>query len=264
MFRAMMLAGLLFLSSAIPADACHRCGIFGRGCRFATTSYTHAAYQAPSQTLVFNNVTPPPPYLLAQQGTTAYGQIVPSVGLSAQSYNAFDPAAWMHEAAQFQRLALETAQRGNDGFNAAGATAMAVTDSLNRRQSNTLVTLAAIQANNQSALATTQGGGAAGGTVQTMRITTTNGRLSIEQGDPLTGEFRSQALGLACARCHDGQPGPGKPPPSLIYDGQTPINKEQLELAVEAIMSGKMPPNADLTLQQRSSLVAGVARSLIK
>lgn len=259
--KRILLALLLLVAVAQSADACNRCGLFGNKCRFVSTGHHVATYTPPSTTtnILFNNSFPVP-YLLSQQGTTVYGQAAtPSYSLSAQAYQ-FDAAGWLDRASRFQELALETAQRGNDGFTAGAATAMALTDAINRRQTNAVVALSAITANQPGVEA---GVSAQGFSTQSTRVTIRNGELSVENLDPESGEVRAFGTGNACAKCHDGKAGPNKPPKHLDYS-RTPLSDELYQKAIDAVMNGRMPPNIEWSVDQKTKSLANLAKQLVK
>ena len=86
-----LIAGLMGVMLLVVAmaetNACDRCGLFGRRCRFASQSFDHhEGYGASGGTQTFNFINSYPTPLLAAQGQTVYGY-----NLSAQAYSV-DPA----------------------------------------------------------------------------------------------------------------------------------------------------------------------------
>jgi len=240
-----LLFGIVLAMTAFAvcsADACNRCGIFGRGCHFNNHHVAHVqqvAYVPPAanQQTTFNFVNSfPTPYLLSgQQGSSVYGY-----SLASAPYQ-LDANLFMDRAARFTELALQSSDDANKAFAANTANAMALNDSADRRTKNTLLALSAIQANgdpnsNQKPLS--------------FQATVTNGRLSIRQidggqaGSALTGSGPRGPTGFAlglCSKCHDGS-GAGGTPPALVLDGRQPITPGQFDACVAKIKSGEMPP----------------------
>ena len=78
LFAAITFAALLFTFLA-EASACNRCGIFGRGCRFASHAPVHhvphvekaVVRESAVQNFIFNNIAPTGD--LAPRGDTIYG-----------------------------------------------------------------------------------------------------------------------------------------------------------------------------------------------
>lgn len=253
-YRLMALALILVLSLAADASACHRCGIFGRGCHFNSNHVAQqVAYTPPaaaSTNFVFNN-TFPTPYLLGQQGNSVYGY-----SLASAPYQ-LDANLFMDRAARFTELALQSSDDANRAFAANTASAMALNDSADRRTKNTLLALSAIQANS-----------ATNGSPQTLsfQATVTNGRLSIKRlddpGAPPQQFSASAVTSSVCASCHDGKGGPGKGPVDLVLDGSAAITEEQYHKSLLAVIGGKMPPAPRPSLSDPEK--AAVAAQLCK
>lgn len=263
---------LCLASLASQADACGRCGLFGRGCRFSSHVVVQQAYApayaAPAasvQNFVFSNSFPVP-YL--QQGNTAFGY-----SLAAAPYS-FDSAAYMDRASRFQELALETAQTGINGFNANAAALTGLADAVDRRTKNTMLAIAGIQANQQSAA---PGANANAFQTYTLRATVRNGVLSIEReepqpqpgvvdpGLPVPGgvqAFDSNGL-LSCAKCHDGR-GTHHEPKEVILDGSVALDDRTYQRVVQSVGMGKMPPQSNLSWEDRSAVIANLAKLLAK
>jgi hypothetical protein len=272
--KALLLLGLLLLVTN-STDACGRCGIFGRGCRYAVayhapTYYAPAAvaYTPPAQTFVFNNSYPTP--LL---GNSVYGY-----SLAAQAY-APDPALILDRSSRLAELAFTSGQRAIGDFNDTAANALALSADASRRAQNTVLALSAIQANQQQpATANSQ--------TLSFKATVTNGKLSVQPlelnataqpapapctncevppavpqpSDQGTLQFSAPAVGLAmCASCHDGT-GRKHTPEGLVFDPQQAITPEQYQRAVKAVVSGKMPPKSTLSDDQKSAAIAELAR----
>lgn len=225
---------------SITAEACNRCGIFGRGCHFAhqQVSCVQAAPAAAtnaSTNFVFNNTFPTPYLLSGQQGSSVYGY-----SLASAPYH-LDANLFMDRAARFTELALQNSDDANKAFAANTAQAMALNDSADRRTKNTLLALSAIQANsdpNQTQKPLS------------FQATVTNGRLSIRQieggqsGSALTGSGPRGPTGFAlglCSKCHDGS-GKNGTPQGFSLDGSQTITQGQYDASIAKIKSGEMPP----------------------
>lgn len=264
-------AMLILAASAATSNACDRCGIFGRGCRFQSHHVVQqVAYTPPavsqSQNFVFNNTFPTG--LLTQQGSSVYGY-----SLAATPYT-FDSTAYLDRAARFQELALETAQQGINGFNANAQAATALADAVDRRTKNAMVAIAAINANQQ------QPSASAANNVQTftMRATVRDGVLSIEnqppgQTQPTTGNSPPaafQALGAGswnavsalCGKCHDGTGQHHEPKTSDFSGLRVPLDDKLTELAIDKVTSGEMPPKPARPLSdaQKLEVINGLRR----
>lgn len=243
-----LLFGIVLAMTALAvcsADACNRCGIFGRGCHFNNHHVAHVqqvAYVPPAanQQTTFNFVNSfPTPYLLSgQQGSSVYGY-----SLASAPYQ-LDANLFMDRAARFTELALQSSDDANKAFAANTAQAMALNDSADRRTKNTLLALSAIQANgdpnsNQKPLS--------------FQATVTNGRLSIRQieggqtGSALTGSGprgpTASSLGALslCAKCHDGS-GKNGTPATFSLDGNSTISQVVFDASIAQMKAGKMPP----------------------
>lgn len=267
------IVGLLICSSA---DACPRCGIFGRGCRFvshAVVQQQAVAYSPPAvtQNLIFNNSFPTP---FLSQGNSVYGY-----SLAAAPYT-FDSTAYMDRASRFQELALETAQQGINGFNANAAAATALADAVDRRTKNAMVALAAINANQQSPVPTVASAALsaqAAPTVTRFTVTLREGQAPVVTTDPPQrdpnvppappGPFQAFAAGQAllqqCGRCHDGT-GLHHEPKTVVLNGTQAIDQALYEKCLDQINSGKMPKDAPLTSQPIANAVRDDLRALIR
>lgn len=211
MIRVAIVAFMLLGALATDASACHRCGLFGRRCRFQHHVAHHvpyvppAAYVPPAQqtNFIFNNSSVPA-YLLSPQGNSVYGYQV-----SAQSYN-LDPALYMDRSGRLAEQAMALAQEGQNGYNAGVALAMQFNESLDRRQKNTVLALSAMEANKTTSQASS------------FRATVEGGKLSVEQY-PNGLPPQQQVGGLLttkCAACHSG----GTAKAGLVLDGSQEVS----------------------------------------
>lgn len=239
--------GLLAALVVSDAQACHRCGIFGRGCRFASHVNHVAAYTPPASVQTFNFVNSfPTPYLAAPSGQSVYGY-----SLASQSYSV-DPAQVLDRSGRLAELSLELATRGNDGYNSTAQSALAVADAADRRQANALVALSAIGASGQSQVA----GGGDTSTSSSYSIRVENGRLTRTDGDT-PGPVASDGV-QTCARCHDGS-GRNNVPRGVVLNGTVAMSLADYERSVHAIIEEKMPPGVKLTPRQKTAAISGLA-----
>lgn len=255
MIRFALIALGLVALFATEADACGRCGLFGRHCRFHHVA--HEQYIAPVvvqqqpdvQNFVFNNTFPVP--FLAGQGSSVYGY-----SLAASAYT-FDPNLFLDRSARLTELALQTAKAGNDGASAAVQGVLAANDAADRRAKNTVLALAAMEANGQGAAQVPQ----------SFRVSIVGGRLSIERIEPdAPGNADAPApfAAFSCAACHDGQGGANRPPADSIIDGKTPLAEDRYRRAVKRVADGSMPPNSQLSAEDKAAVYAELARQLAK
>lgn len=260
MFRLSIITLGLVAILAADASACGRCGLFGNRCRFHHVAHVqHVApvvvqEQPDVQNFVFNNVFPVP--FLAAQGSSVYGY-----SLAASAYT-FDPNLFLDRSARLAELALQTAQAGNDGANAVAQGVLAANEAADRRAKNTVLALAAMEANGQGAAQAPQ----------SFRVSIVNGKLSIETidakpagptaGDP--AEAVPPFAAFSCAACHDGKGGANRPPADSIIDGKTPLSEDRYRRAVKRVADGSMPPNTQLSAEDKAAVYAELARQLAK
>lgn len=237
---------LFVLLVIVPASfGCGRCGIFGRGCRFAAPVHHapvhHAApvIKAPDtiQNFVFNNIAPPGD--LAPRGATVYG-------LSrALEYNAPNSALYLDNA----RRALEFA----------GDTTVSA------RTIDTLtLDAAAVDARGravEAAFRSLAPDSAAVTRSTTTRVTIKNGFPVIDELSPLPRNLKGDAehapitrhdATISCLKCHavDG------PAASKFVIDDT-FDEVKFTRAKAAIDAGTMPPKTNLSEAER-------ARELLK
>lgn len=237
-FAALLLPLLIVACFAADASACNRCGLFGRRCRFSS-HIQHVAYAPPSTStnIIFNNLYPASPYLLAQGGQSIYG-----VQSAAGAYGD-SPALFMDRAARFTELALQQSGDATAAFNETGRLALELNDAADRRAKNTALALSAMEANREPSS-------------QVLQIQIQDGVMSIVQ-PPAAQPLEAPAIITAatCAKCHTGE----KPPKGIVLDGSQPFD---LEAAMTAVISGKMPPklSVPLTPQEKAAVTAGLFR----
>lgn len=209
--------------------ACNRCGIFGRGCRFAHAPVVHhapaAIVKAPDsiQNFVFNNIAPPGD--LSPRGDTVYGVA------RALEYNSPNSALYLDNA----RRALEFA----------GETTISARtiDSLTLDAAQVDARGRAVEA----AFRALAPDGAAVTRSTTTRVTIRNGLPVIdEQPDP---QPVARGLGgqISCLKCHAVD---GSAAEKFVIDDTFDLN--QFTRARAAIDSGDMPPKSRLTEAEKA------------
>lgn len=228
-FLIALIVGLLLGMFAREAEG----GIFGRRCHSCVPSHS-IPYAPPSTTtnIILNNLYPS---TFPLQGSTLYG-----VQSAASSYGD-SPSLFMDRSARFTEMALELAKTGTEGFNETGRLALELNDAADRRRHNAQVAALAMEANR-------------GTTLQTLQIKIQDGVMSIVQ--PEAAEPPALALTVnRCAECHSGD----KPKGGIVLDGSVPFD---LQKAMTAVISGKMPPKANLTAAQKATLTAELCNLL--
>ena len=263
-------AFLLALVVADSADACTRCGLFGRRCRFAHhiaapvvvahPVVVEAVPEYPAaqpQTLVIQNNYNAPngaaAALIAQPGNTVYG-----LQQAAQPYS-LDPQDVLRQAAALTKGAQELAQQGLSGYQQTASLAL----TLNATQP---ALAAAIQAPQQftapqssSQTITLKQGG--------------DGRWQLDVGQPgsIGASAKPQAVEAPqvrpnasqslvakhCASCH-GLDNP-TPKARLNFDAGHRLDCETAIAGVRSVLNGKMPKGKQLSPDDRERLVAELA-----
>lgn len=253
---------------ASDAEACNRCGLFGRACRLQSHHQQAVAVAVPvaaPEVLVVNNVYPPAnggAALLAQQGGTVYG-----LQAAALQYRV-DPAETLRQAAELARGAQRLAETGLSGYQTSASLALqlqASTDDTLAKGVAASAVLSAAGLNPQAQQLNSP---------QSLRITRGfDGRWNVEQLDQgqvaaqleLRAESRQgtqrqvsgSLIDQHCAKCH----GRDKASPDgglYVFPGQ-PIPRESLLEAIRLVDSGKMPKGQELPGDTR----AGIIRELL-
>lgn len=255
---------LLALVVADSADACTRCGRFGRRCQFVHQVAVPVFVESPvivqdvaaatPQTLVIQNNYNAPngaaAALIAQPGNTVYG-----LQQAAQPYY-LDPQDVLRQAAALTKGAQELAQQGLQGYQQTASLAL----TLNATQP---ALAAAIQAPQQftapqssSQTITLKQGG--------------DGRWQLDVGQPgqVGASTKPQAVEAPairpnasqslvakhCASCH-GLDNP-TPKARLNFDAGHRLDCETAMAGVKSVLSGKMPKGKQLSPDERERLVA--------
>ena len=257
MIRTVVFAVAILVTA--DAWACNRCGIFGRGCRLASSHHVDhvqavvaAPVIAPPSIAVINNYPPAngaAATLLAGQGGTVYG-----LATAVQAHQ-LDPAAMLRQAAELAKGAQQLAQQGLTGYGQTAALALTL-------QASQPAIAAAITQPVQQA-------------PQSLRIELREGKWQIVDeakqstqpaspapADTSAGEGPPPpqpvpARGFAvvakhCGQCHGTQL--ATPKAGIYLGGEERDCKIDLR-AVAAVMSGRMPPGNKLSESDRAALV---------
>lgn len=288
---AVFLLALIFADSA---DACTRCGLFGRRCRFAhqvavpvfvetPVIVQDVAAAAPSTLVIQNNYNAPngaAAALIAQPGNTVYG-----LQQAAQPYQ-LDPQDVLRQAAALTKGAQELAQQGLQGYQQTASLAL----TLNATQPALQAAIQAPQAYTapqqpiSQSITLRQGGDGrwqldVGGTEKPQGAAESDGRNmrgAAFRVDMNTGEIEgakpkiipaplpplppippsaSQSLvAKHCASCH-GLDNP-TPKARLNFDAGHQLDCETAMSGVKSVLSGKMPKGVRLSPEDRERLVA--------
>lgn len=259
-------AFLLALIVADSADACTRCGFFGRRCRFAHQVVAPVVVATPviveevpvvqqPQTLVIQNNYNTPngsaAALIAQPGNTVYG-----LQQAAQPYQ-LDPQDVLRQAAALTRGAQELAQQGLTGYQQTASLAL----TLNATQPALAAAIQAPQAYTapqqpvSQSITLRQGGDGrwqldVGGSGQ---VGATSKPQDVEA--PTIRPNASQSLvAKHCASCH-GLDNP-TPKARLNFDGGHRLDCETAMSGVRSVLNGTMPKGKQLSADERERLVA--------
>lgn len=278
-----IIAGSLF--TANTSEACNRCGLFGRGCRYSygynyyPTYYQPVQYQPPISNFVFNN-TYPVPYL-AQSGNTAYGQAV-SGGANGYSMSALpyqvDVAGGFDRAGRLAEVAFQGGHEVMTQFNASLQNAAAVNEASTRRAQIAAVTAEGIRAmainppNTQPPptmnFSATMQGGQLRVNPPTPAGIAPNPQMLMQPGytDPASAVGQQYGVGYnVCATCHDGA-GTHNEPKELVYNGSRNIDPSDFGKAALSIELGKMPPVSTgirLSPQDKAIVLTELAKMVV-
>ena len=280
-FVALLTISAIFASDA---SACGRCGIFGRGCRFAQVHHVQqfvapvvvdphavvAPYQQPQSIVVQNNYPPSNGVLpiIAQTGQTAYG-----LQAAFQPYR-LDPDAVLRQAAELTKAAQNLADQGLKGYSSTASLALTL-------QASQPAIAAAVNAPQQFVAPAGQGisqsirlsqnldgswkvdvDSGAGGQYASIPGAAT-GQVgsgspnSSPGGHPVPGEIPGEVPGLSpnagigallkkhCASCHGKDQ--ASPKGGLYFDQGVELDCDTHDAAVASIKSGKMPKGGTLS-----------------
>ena len=268
------IAALFLLSIVVAdsADACTRCGFFGRRCRFAHQVVAPVVVATPviveevpvvqqPQTLVIQNNYNAPngsaAALIAQPGNTVYG-----LQQAAQPYY-LDPQDVLRQAAALTKGAQELAQQGLQGYQQTASLAL----TLNATQP---ALAAAIQAPQQftspqsssQTITLKQGGdgrwqldvGQPGVIGDTTWKPGLNPDAEHLRKSPIRTDASQSLVAKHCASCH-GLDNP-TPKARLNFDAGHRLDCETAMAGVKSVLSGKMPKGKQLSPDERERLVA--------
>lgn len=258
---ALMFAGVALL--AVEAQACSRCGLFGRLCKFshvvAPVAQVAVAPYVPvqPQLLVVQNQYAAPngaAALLAPQGNAVYG-----LQGAAQPY-LLDPTAVLRQAAELTRGAQQLAASGLTGYNATANLALQLNAPANETLARGLAASAALSAagspaalKQSQALKITRG---ADGRFVVEDITqgaSVRAEVGVTAGQPAQPELPSPPqpeqpavtsnagplVRQHCGACHGLDK--ADPKGGLYFDQGQPLSRSAATKARELVASGKMP-----------------------
>lgn len=250
LFAAICFVALLFTLLA-DASACNRCGIFGRGCRFASHVQHHAPAHVPHvekeiavqdravQNFIFNNIAPLGD--LSPRGDTSYGVS------RAFEYNAPSSSLYQDNLRRLLDLGSEltVSSREIDG----NLSRVLETDAKGRAFEAGMRALRVDStevASSRSVKVTIREDG-------TPDVT----HFDEPQGAPRARDGAFTLGALSCLKCHN-KPA-GEAPKGIVIDGG-PINLDQFERFKTAVDSGSMPPKANLGDSARAVEVLKLSR----
>jgi mono/diheme cytochrome c family protein len=249
---------LLFVSSA---DACSRCGIFGRGCRFghhhvqAVEAVVAAPIIQPPVVSIINNYPAgngAAATLLAPQGGTVYG-----LSTAVQAYS-LDPAQVLRQAAELTKGAQQLAQQGLTGYGQTAALALTL-------QASQPAVQAVVS---QPIISQPQ--------PQSLTLKLVNGKWEVDSPGmvaqntapelPKAPQTLPAGLGGSlvkkyCASCHGSDL--ATPKGSIFLDAGVALDCDLLVKSVNRVSKGEMPPGG-LPLQDRLELIQDLNKLIEK
>ena len=257
---------LVSLAVADSADACTRCGLFGRRCRFAhqvavpvivetpVIVQDVAAVAAPSTLVIQNNYNAPngAAALIAQPGNTVYG-----LQQAAQPYS-LDPQDVLRQAAALTKGAQELAQQGLSGYQQTASLAL----TLNATQPALAAAIQAPQQFTAPSQPTSQSITLKQGTDgrwqldvgQPSQVGANAKPQNIETPSPIRPNAGQSLVAKHCASCH-GLDNPA-PKARLNFDAGHRLDCETAMSGVRSVLSGKMPKGKQLSPDEKERLVA--------
>lgn len=273
MIRLGMLLGLLLTLFVSDAQACSRCGLFGRRCQFSQQVHhvqhvaqvvavpAYVAPQASPEVLVVNNQYASPngaAAFLAPQGQTVYG-----LQAAAQAYY-LDPTAVLRQAAELTKGAQQLAGQGLSGYQQTATVALQLNASSNDTIARGVAASSILQSAGLSAPT-------AESQTQALRIyRDTSGSWQVEQGEQVVAQLNAKIqqrvpdspaavsggqslVAQHCAKCHGLQM--PEPKAGLFFDAGHNLNCKPSLAAVRAVSLGKMPKGQQLSAEVREGLV---------
>lgn len=284
MRTALITIGLLVLGSS-TADACQRCGLFGRLCRMqqpvvvkqqayvapvkqyvapAQVAYVPAPVYQPPSLYVVNNYPPSNGVagIIAQQGATGYGN---SVGVSYQSaalayqnnYREF-----IQQANQLQQAMVGSLNLAVKAHTDASQTQLALESSLllplARGQAAAQVLEAAGLSNNSPQSSTTTVLKITGNRIESYTLPAENQQQPGVNEHTKPGELPPPApvpnsvIAAKCAECHGLDL--SEPKHGLYLDSGHKLDAETIVNSLDQIRLGKMPKNGSLTADEKGRI----------
>lgn len=259
MIRAIVFGVVALVASDVLA--CSRCGLFGSRCRFVSQQHHVAAavvaapiVQQPPISII-NNYAPgngAAATLIAPQGGSVYG-----LSTAVQAYS-LDPAAVLRQAAELTKGAQQLAQQGLQGYGQTAALALTL------QASQPAIQAAVVQPIQQPP--------------QTLQIELRDGKWQIVQptadpppapspaaatakagGSPANAAARGFPLvNKHCGKCHGVDIAA---PKGGIYLGGEEVDCKINLSAVAAVSSGRMPPGAQLSADERQGIVLELSKA---
>lgn len=271
MIRLGMFFGMFLSLLLSDAEACQRCGLFGRRCQFAQVQQVHhvqqVAFAAPyvaaaasPEVLVVNNQYASPngaAAFLAPQGNTVYG-----LQAAAQAYT-LDLSAVLRQAAELTKGAQQLAGQGLSGYNQTASVALQLNAGTNDTIARGIAASSILQSAGLSAASSQN-------QTQALRIYSENGQWKVDQGEQvaaqITAKIQQQTadataavsggqslIAQHCGKCHGLQM--SEPKAGLFFDAGHQLGCKPSLAAVRAVMSGAMPKGQQLPADIRESLV---------
>lgn len=283
MRTALITIGLLVLGSS-TAEACQRCGLFGRLCRMqqpvvvkqqayvapvkqyvapAQVAYVPAPVYQPPSLYVVNNYPPSNGVagIIAQQGATGYGN---SVGVSYQSaalayqnnYREF-----IQQANQLQQAMVGSLNLAVKAHTDASQTQLALESSLllplARGQAAAQVLEAAGLSNNSPQSSTTTVLKITGNRIESYTLPAENQQPGVNEhtkpGElPPPAPVPNSVIAAKCAECHGLEL--SEPKHGLYLDSGHKLDSTVIVKALRMVKEEKMPPDSKLTADEKGRL----------
>lgn len=251
-----LVLALLFASSA---DACSRCGIFGRGCRFghhhvqAVEAFVAAPIVQPPVVSIINNYPAgngAAATLLAPQGGTVYG-----LSTAVQAYS-LDPTQVLRQAQELTKGAQDLAREGLEGYGKTAALALTLSASQPAIQA---VVAQPVVSQPQSLTLKLVDGKWVVDSPSAPQINTAPNAAKAPQTLP-TG-LGGSLVKKYCASCHGSDL--AAPKGAIFLDAGVALDCELLVKSVNRVSKGEMPPGG-LPLQDRLELIQDLNKLLEK
>jgi hypothetical protein len=251
----------LFVVFASESQACQRCGLFGRLCRYYKAPvqyYAPAAVVKKADVFVVQNNYPPAiAAAYAQQGNSVYGYQA-----AAQAYFV-NPAEVLRQSAELSKAASVTATLGLTGYNQTAQTQLAlqaaISEPLAKGHAAAQV-LTAAGLNQQSVALQQQ--------TLALRVTTgVNGQLQVQQVQAEQLPIPAQPVGTSvisqkCAKCHGLSL--AEPKGGVFLDAEHRLDCTTAMKAIKLIKTDKMPKDSPPLTAQEKGLILDELLSLVQ